>query len=172
MAVRRGDLLDRATGAALAAAAAAAIVLAVRLGAAASVSDGDLVAELRARVQERVRVEREQIRPILEAVGRGERAAAGREAAAAAARLEGNSQLHLLLAQVHRAAGRDADALGAYRKAVELVRDYTDRRSPFFIGTDLKAWICEVKPRVTAGGAAAGTRDLHYLERALAGGCS
>lgn len=148
--------------------AAAAVIAAVRLGAAAASGGDNLLAELRARTERRVAVERDQIRTVLAAGELGERAAALREAEALLVRLGGNSQLHLLLAGVYREGGEAARALREYRRAVELVRDYAERRSTLYIGPGLREWLREVRPALS--GAALG--DLHYLERALAGGCS
>ena len=160
--------LERAVAAALVIVALAAVIAAVRLGSAAGTGGEDLLAELRAGAERRVAAERDQIRPALEAAVQGERELAQREAEAALGRLGGNSQLHLLLAGVYRDGGATAPALREYRRAVELLRDYTDRRSPQFIGAGLAPWLREVRPGLE--GAARG--DLHYLERALAGGCS
>ena len=165
---RRPGWLERATVAALLAAAAAAVVAAVRLGEASERGAGDLLAELRAATELRLASERAQIRTALDAAARGEQAAARREAEAVLARLDGNSQLHLLLAGAYRGEGEAPPALREYRRAVELVRDYTDRRSPRYIGAGLAPWLREVRPRVSG----AALSDLHYLERALAGGCS
>ena len=167
-AARRLDWLERAVAAVLVIVALAAVIAAVRLGAAAGVGGEDLLAELRARTERRVAAERDQIRPALAAAVQGEREEARRDAEAALKGLAGNSQLHLLLAGVYRDDGAIAPALREYRRAVELLRDYTDRRSPQFIGAGLTPWLREVRPVIT--GAALG--DLHYLQRALAGGCS
>ena len=91
-----------------------------------------------------------------------------REAEATLGALEGNSQLHLLLAGLYREGGALAPALREYRRACELLREYADRHSPRFIGPGLAPWLREVRPLLE--GAALG--DLRYLERALAGGCS
>lgn len=165
---KKRDWLERAAATALVVAAAAAVIAAVRLGAAAGTGAGDLLAELRARTERRISAERAQILPVLAALTRGEREAARREAEGALAGLAGNSQLHLLLAGVYRDGGATAAALSEYRRAVELLRDYADRRSPQFIGAGLAPWLREVRP--ATAGAALG--DLHFLERALAGGCS
>jgi tetratricopeptide (TPR) repeat protein len=164
----RSGWLDRIAAAALVVVSLAAVIAAVRLGRAAGTGADDLLAELRSRTERRVTAEREQIRPALEAASRSERDAARREAEAALGGHEGNSQLHLLLAGVYRDDGAAAPALREYRRAVELLRDYADRRSPQFIGATLTPWLREVRPVVS--GTALG--DLRYLERALAGGCS
>ena len=164
----RSDWFERTVAAALGVCALAAVIAAVRLGAAAGTDGVDLLAELRARTEQRVATERDQIRPALAAAVRGEREVARREAEAALAGLAGNSQLHLLLAGIYRDGGAIVSALSEYRRSVELLRDYTDRRSPQFIGPGLAPWLREVRPGVS--GEALG--DLHYLERALAGGCS
>jgi hypothetical protein len=167
-ALRGADWLDRATAAALLVAAATALTVAVRLGGAACSGGEELLAAMREQTARRVAVEREQIRPALEAAARGDRAGARREAEAALGRLPDNSQLHLLLAGVLRERGETVRSLAEYRRAVELVRDLADRRSPQFIGATLSPWLREVRPTL-AGGA---RDDLYYLERALAGGCS
>lgn len=165
---RGPDWLDRAVGAALALALAAAVTAAVRLGAAAGADGGDLLAQTRARVDSRVAAERQQIQPILDAAAREGRGVAWTAAEASLGRLEGNSQLHLFVAAARRESGQTARALREYRRAVELLREYADRRSPHYIGEALAPWLREVRaqlPNPARG-------DLHYLERALAGGCS
>ncbi len=162
------DWLDRAVAAALVGVALAALIASVRLGAAAGTGGNDFFAEPRARAERRVTAERVQIRSVLEAAARGEREAARREAEAALGGLGGNSQLHLLLANLYRDGGATAPALREYRRAVELLRDYADRRSPQFIGAGLAPWLRKVRPAIA--GTALG--DLYYLQRALAGGCS
>ena len=163
----RAGWLERLTVAALLAVAASAAILGGRLGAAGA-EGGDLLAELRARTERRVAEERAQIGPALEAAVRSGEPGARGEAEAALGRLGANSQLHLLLAGAYRGEGEAPPALREYRRAVELVRDYTDRRSPRYIGAGLAPWLREVRPQVSG----AALSDLHYLERALAGGCS
>ncbi len=162
------DRLERAVAAVLVLLALAAVFSAVRLGAAAGSGTDELLSDLRARTERRVAAECDQIRPALEAAARGEREVARREAEAALPGLEGNSQLHLLLAEVYREGGATAPALREYRRAFELLREYADRHSPRFVGAGLAPWLREVRPALE--GAALG--DLRYLERALAGGCS
>lgn len=165
---QRPGWFERVAAAAIVCVTLAAVVAAVRLGAAAGTGGDDLLAELRVRTEQRVTAERVQIQPALAAAARGGREAARREAEAALGGLEGNSQLHLLLAGLYRDGGATAPALREYRRAVELLRDYTDRRSPLFIGAGLAPWLRKVRPAVE--GTALG--DLYYLQRALAGGCS
>ena len=165
---QRSGWFELAIAAALVFVSLAAVIAAVRLGSAAGRSGDDILAELRARTARRVAAEREQIRPALEAAIRGERALARREAEAALGGLADNSQLHLLLAGLYREDGAAAPALREYRRAVELLRDYADRRSPQFIGAGLVPWMRQVRPALSSAGLA----DLRYLERALAGGCS
>ena len=165
---RRTDWLDRAALVTLLLAAAAALTAAVRLGVDAGVHGGDPREQVRAATERRVAAEREQIRPALEAEAGGDRSGACRTAEAALGRLGGNSQLHLFLAGVYRERGETAPALREYRRAVELLRDLADRRSPRFIGPSLSPWLRKLRASV-AGRARS---DLHYLERALAGGCS
>jgi hypothetical protein len=167
-AVKRSDWLERLVAAALLVVAAAAALAAVRLASSAGRAGEDLLAELRARTARRVATEREQVRTAFEAGARGDASTARREAEAAIGRFESNSQLRLLLAGLYREGGEAAPALHEYRRAVELVRDYADRRSPQFIGAELATWMREVRPSLSGAALA----DLHYLERALAGGCS
>jgi tetratricopeptide (TPR) repeat protein len=146
----------------------AALVTAVRIGAAAAREEGDLLAQVRARTEQRVAAERDQLRAVWEAEAGGDRDGARRVAEAALGGLDGNSQLHLYLGDSYRAAGSPAPALREYRRAVELLRDYTDRRSPRYIGTSLGPWLREIRGAVSGPVRA----DLYYLERALAGGCA
>jgi hypothetical protein len=165
---RGPDWLGRTAAVALVVVAAAAVTAAVRLGAASTATGGDLLARLRAGTEQRVASERAQIRPALDAAASGKFDAALRQAEAALPGLEGNSQLHLFLAGQYRAAGRPGPALREYRRAVELVRDYAERRSPEFIGAELDPWLRRVRPAVSS----ADLGDLNFLTRALAGGCS
>jgi hypothetical protein len=165
---RRSGWLDRAAAAALAAAAVGALIGALRLGSACRAGGEDLLAELRAVTERRVATERAQIRPALDAASRGDWPAARLAAETELGRLDGNSQLHLLLADVYRAQDAPGPALREYRRAVELVRDYSDPRSPQFIGAALAPWMHKQRP--TVSGEALG--NLNYLARALAGGCS
>lgn len=162
------DWLGRAAAAALLAAALGALVVAARLGAAAGADGADLLAELRLRSERRVAAEREQIRSVLDLAAGGDREGARREAEAALPRLDGNAQLHLFLAAAYRERAAVAPALHEYRRAVSLVRDLADRRSPLYIGATLAPWLRQVRPAVD--GVALG--DLHFLERSLAGGCT
>jgi tetratricopeptide (TPR) repeat protein len=161
---RGWDRLERGTAAALLLALAAALTAAVRLGSAAAADGGELLARLRERTERRIAAEREQVRPLL--AGGGDAALAAAEAALG--RLPENSQLHLALAAAYRERGAVPAALREYRRAVELVRDYADRRSPRAIGADLGPWLRRVRPSLSGRALA----DLHYLERALAGGCA
>lgn len=160
--------LERASAAALVVLAAAAVFAAVRLGADTGGQGEDLLAQLRAGTERRLALERDQIRPALAAVSRGEWQEARGEAAASLARFKDNSQLHLLLASLHRQDGAQAAALREYRRAVELVRDYADPRSPEFLGSSLAPWLSRLQPAVSGEALA----DLRFLQRALAGGCS
>lgn len=174
--LRRADPLGRAAAAALALLGAAALLAAVRLGAAAGTGRADLLAELRARSAERIARERGQIRPVLEAASRGDGASALAAAETALARFGENSQLHLFLAGAYRERRRDAEALREYRRAVEISRDYADRRASCYLGDELGGWLRAVRPRLAVAGAdpaaLSALRDLGYLQRALAGGCS
>ena len=61
-----------------------------------------------------------------------------------------------------------------YRKALEANRDYSDRRSPFYVGSSLRPFIREVRlahVSATDFGSSGLRQDLFYLERSLAGGC-
>jgi len=165
---RGGDWLDRAAAAALVLVAAAALAAAVRIGAAAGADGGELLARVRARTEQRLAEERGQIRAVLEAEAGGDRDGARRAAEAALGGLDGNSQLHLYLGSSYRAAGSSAPALREYRRAVELLRDYADRRSPQYIGASLGPWLRGLRGAVSGSARA----DLYYLERALAGGCA
>ena len=166
---RRGwDWFDRSTAAALVLVGAAALAAAVRIGAAAAGESGDLLMRVRARTEQRVASERDQLRAVWEAEAGGDRDGARRAAEAALVALDGNSQLHLYLGGSYRAAGSPTRSLREYRRAVELLRDYADRRSPRYIGASLGPWLREIRGTVSGPARA----DLYYLERALAGGCA
>jgi hypothetical protein len=85
----------------------------------------------------------------------------------------GNSQFHLVVAGVHaREEGRLAEALAEYRRAIELNKEYSDSRSPYYRGEELEPLVARAKKEILpAGGEKAAVADLFYIERSLAGGC-
>ncbi|HEY6000232.1 MAG TPA: hypothetical protein VI078_13165 [bacterium] len=161
----RRDWLDRATAVLLLLAVVAALAAAGRL-AAAGADGGELLAAMRERTDRRLVAEREQLRSALAGGAPGAGALAA--AQAAAARLADNSQIHLYLAEAHRERGEAEAALREYRRAVELVRDYADRRSRHYVGAELGPWLRGIRAKVPWPALG----DLYYLERALAGGCA
>lgn len=174
---RKFDLLDLA--AVLIAAVAGSFVAGFlwQASAGATASEEAFYEQIRLRSEKRILKERSRLGPIL-ATGPEEGILWDR-IAGNYARLEGNSQFHLLLADGYRERGELPEAVREYRRAVEANRDYTDRRSDFYIGERLRPFVREAKAAyVTAGvfarpaGPEGGlVRDVFFLERSLAGGC-
>ena len=137
-----------------------------------------LLEELRRQSEQRVIEEQGQIRSVLERSAAGLDEEAWEEGLKSAARLEGNSQLHLFLARGYRERSLYRPAVSEFRKAVELNRDYTDRRSSFYIGPNLRPFLQEARKLFLRRRGAEGgeelretVRDLFFLQRSLAGGC-
>jgi hypothetical protein len=142
-------------------------------------SEENFLAGLLKESEKRIDKERSQIAFLHEMVEEGKKSEAWAEGLAAAARLQGNSQFHLFLARGYRERGELAPAITEYRRAVEANRDYTDRRSPFYLGKKLKDLVREGRAAYLTGenrspvnrSAADNLRNLFFLERSLAGGC-
>lgn len=134
---------------------------------------------LKKESEKRMLKEREQIRFLLDGETGGMREGAWEASLAAADRLDGNSQLHLLLARGYREMEQMGPSIREYRRALEINRDYTDSRSAYYIGERLhpfvkeaRAFYLEGENRAAGSGDVEATiRDLFYLERILAGGC-
>ena len=141
--------------------------------------DNLLLEELRRQSKERILEEQGQISSVLESAAAGLDDEAWEEGLKTAARLEGNSQLHLFLARGYRERSLYQPAVSEFRKAVELNRDYTDRRSSFYIGQSLRPFLQEVRNLFLRRGSPAEggeelretIRDIFFLQRSLAGGC-
>jgi hypothetical protein len=170
------DMVDGAAAAVMAAAALFVVTFFCQASAGAAGGEASYLAGLRQAAEKRIAKEREQVAFLLEREGAEE---AWNEGLAAASRLEGNSQFHLFLARGYRERGMLGSSIGEYRAAVEINRDYTDHRSPYYHGKALRALVKEARgiylekgrPRSGLADAAAVVRDLFYLERSLAGGC-
>ncbi len=91
----------------------------------------------------------------------------------------GKSLSYVYLAQLSLERGKLADAINNYRLAVEKEPDYVDKRTPLFIGREIKAQVTEglvlfgrekaLKPKDKEVRKV--FRNLYYLQRRLAGGC-
>jgi len=137
-------------------------------------SEESFMAQLRKASEKRVEKEQAQIGFLLDLEGEGKTGQALDAGAQAARRLAGNSQFHLLMARGYREAGAFPSSVAEYRKALEANRDYSDRRSSFYVGPSLRPFIREVRiARASSAdfGDSVLRRDLFYLERSLAGGC-
>ena len=173
---RRLDMVDGAAAAIMAAAALFVVIFFCQASAGASGGDDSYLAGLRRAAEKRIAKEREQIAFLLEKEGAEE---VWQEGLASVSRLEDNSQFHLFLARGYHERGMLGSSIGEYRAAVEINRDYTDHRSPYYHGKALRALVKEARgiyleegrPRTGLADAAAVVRDLFYLERSLAGGC-
>ena len=90
-----------------------------------------------------------------------------------------NSQSFVYMAQLSVARGKLADAIHNYRQAVEKEPDYVDKRTPLFIGPDIKKQVTEglvlfgrekmLKPNDKEVKVV--LQNLYYLQRRLLGGC-
>jgi hypothetical protein len=170
------DLVDLLSGVTMALAAAFVTTFFWQAAAGASGSEESFMARLRMESAKRIEKEQAQIRFLLDMEDEGKTGDALSEGAAAAERFDGNSQFHLLLARGYREQGDLGTSVVEYRRALESNRDYSDRRSTFYLGSTLRPFIREVRlARAEAGPGSAGNtvvrRDLFYLERSLAGGC-
>lgn len=137
-------------------------------------SEESFMEQLRKASEKRVAKEQGQIRFLLNLEEEGKTGKALAEGAKASDRLEGNSQFHLFMARRYRERGVLPSSIVEYRKALEANRDYSDRRSPFYVGPSLRPFIREVRiahASVADFGSSGLRQDLFYLERSLAGGC-
>ncbi len=168
------DVVDFAATAVLGLAAVFVIAFSWNASAGAARSELSLRTQLEAEARRRVGKEREQIGHLLALADDGEKDQARQLAEKSADRFAGNSQFHLLRARLGLAGGEMGPVLGAYRRALELNRDYSDRRSEFYLGGELRPLLREARLAYLGEGAAGGKgplRDLFFIERALAGGC-
>jgi hypothetical protein len=132
------------------------------------------MAQLRQASEKRVKKEQAQIGFLLDLESEGKTGQALDAGAQASRRLAGNSQFHLLMARGHREAGAFPSSVAEYRNALEANRDYSDRRSSFYVGSSLRPFIRQVRIAHASSadfGDSGLRRDLFYLERSLAGGC-
>lgn len=172
----RLDMVDGAAAAVMVAAALFVVTFFFQASAGATGGEDSYLAGLRRAAEKRIAKERGQISFLLEKEGADE---TWQEGLASISILEGNSQFHLFLARGYRERGMLGPSIGEYRRAVEINRDYTDHRSPYYHGKALRALVKEARavyleegrPRTGLVDAAVVVRDLFYLERSLAGGC-
>jgi len=170
------DPVDFVSGVAMVLAGAFVATFFWQAAAGASGSEESFMARLKMESARRIEKEQVQISFLLDMEGQGKTADALSEAAAVAERFEGNSQFHLLLARGYREEGDLGTSVVEYRRALEGNRDYSDRRSAFYLGSTLRPFIREVRLAYAGTGPGAADhsaihRDLFYLERSLAGGC-
>ena len=91
----------------------------------------------------------------------------------------GRAQSYVYMAQLSLKSGRLADTIHNYRLAVENDLDYLDKKTPLFIGHEIKALVTEslekfgreVKLKPNDKEVRNTLEDLYYLQRILAGGC-
>jgi nitrogen fixation-related uncharacterized protein len=135
--------------------------------------DESFMARLHRASEKRIDKERAEIGFLLELEDNGQSERALQEGERFAQSFSGNSQFSLLMARSYRAGGEAVHALAHYREALQANRDYSDRRSAFYIGASLRPFVREMKAVLADAGAenAALRRDLFYVERSLAGGC-
>jgi tetratricopeptide (TPR) repeat protein len=91
----------------------------------------------------------------------------------------GKPHSYVHLAELSLKSGKLADTIHNYRLAVEKDPDYMDKKTPLFIGHDVKELVKESLPKfgrekelkpndITVKNT---LKDLYYLQRVLAGGC-
>ncbi len=90
-----------------------------------------------------------------------------------------NPRSYVALARLALADGSLVGAIGNYRKAIDARPEYVDKKTPFFIGTEIQAVVTEalrklprerkLKPDDTT--IATALQNVYYLQRRLAGGC-
>ena len=173
---KKFDPVDLVSGVTMVLAAVFVTTFFWQAAAGASGSEESFMARLRMEAARKIEKERTQIRFLLELEEEGKPEQALGEGVAAAERFDGNSQFHLLLARVYREQGDLPTSVAEYRRALERNRDYSDRRSDFYLGSTLRPFIREVRLAYAdtgpgSSGNSAVHRDLFYLERSLAGGC-
>ena len=91
----------------------------------------------------------------------------------------GRAQSYVYMAQLSLKSGKLADTIHNYRLAVENDLDYLDKKTPLFIGHEIKALVNEslekfgreVKLKPNDKEVRNTLEDLYYLQRILAGGC-
>lgn len=90
-----------------------------------------------------------------------------------------NSRSFLWQAQLQYNNGDLADALASYRQAIDLEPGYIDRKSPLFVGKDIKKNVLEAKDKLQREvtlkpndpDIKRALNELLYVQRRLAGGC-
>lgn len=167
------DSIDAVSGAAMVLAALFVTTFFWNVAAGARGREGSFMARLREESAKRITGERVQMASLLDLEKEGRMNRALEEGERTSGRLSGNSQFHLFMARGYRGRGDNAHAVAEYRKALEANRDYSDRRSFFYIGSSLRPFIRDMKLAfaTSSPGDVAVRRDLFYLERSLAGGC-
>ena len=91
----------------------------------------------------------------------------------------GRSQSYVYMAQLSLKSGKLADTIHNYRLAVENDPDYLDKKTPLFIGREIKTLVTEslekfgreIKLKPNDQTVRNVLQDLYYLQRRLAGGC-
>ena len=91
----------------------------------------------------------------------------------------GRSQSYVYMAQLSLESGKLGDAIHNYRLAVENDPDYLDKKTPLFIGSEIKTLVSEslekfgreIKLKPNDQTVRNVLQDLYYLQRRLAGGC-
>ena len=91
----------------------------------------------------------------------------------------GRSQSYVYMAQLSLKSGKLGDAIHNYRLAVENDPDYLDKKTPLFIGREIKTLVTEslekfgreIKLKPNDQTVRNVLQDLYYLQRRLAGGC-
>jgi hypothetical protein len=173
---RNCDGVDAAAAAALVLAVSFAVTFFWQASAGAVRGDASYLEEIHRQIGKKIMKERDQISHLLVLEEEGDTTApAWQELAGGYESYGGNSQFHLIAGAVYAREDRHlAKALREYRRALELNKEYADRRSPWYRGEDLEPLTAKAKKKIHPGdgpAARAALQDLFYIERSLAGGC-
>jgi hypothetical protein len=177
---RNCDGVDAAAAAALVCAISFAVTFFWQASAGAVRGDASYLEELHRQIGQKIMKERDQISHLLVLEEEGDTTApVWQDLISSYDSYEGNSQFHLIAGAVYAREDRHlAKALREYRLALEMNREYADRRSPWYRGEELEPLTAKAKKLIRPGGgpvsraaAKAARQDLFYIERSLAGGC-
>lgn len=86
---------------------------------------------------------------------------------------------YVYMAELYLEQGKLGDAIHSYRRAVEMEPDYADKKTPLFIGDEIKNLVKESREKFGREKALRPKdkevrkvlKDLYYLQSRLAGGC-
>jgi tetratricopeptide (TPR) repeat protein len=122
---------------------------------------------------------REAYKEVVSAMEQGQLEEASSRLDEAIQKYPGRSFSHIMMARLSLKKGGMADAIGNYRQAVEKDPDYIDKKTPLFVGEEIKVLVKEglekfsreKKLRPDDQSVQQALKDVYYLQRRLLGGC-